>query len=148
MSGPIWNRIDQELSRRKKKHLSPSDWAALGKTIGASRAVLSNWKNRDADVPRDWHEDIAAVFDWSLDKIAGRAEVLHVKPLGVADTIPNLVSLSSLEHSLLEDLRELLPDDQERFARDVRQRAEQMRKHTTMVLERAGVKTAGPLIKG
>lgn len=70
---PVWNLIDRELSRRKRAHLQPSSWAALGRLIGADAQRIGNWKTRG--VPARVYVDIATALGWSVDALLGREEI-------------------------------------------------------------------------
>lgn len=75
--------------------------------------------------------------DW-FDKAPGS----HIEPLsGDTGSMPeNMLVLSAEEHQLLSAYRELLPEDRESLTKDLYAKAEQMRRHTEMVLAKAGVK--------
>lgn len=77
MADAVWQRIDDELERRKQRHLTPSTWSALGRTIGATDQQIHNWKKRQ--VPSRHHLAIAMAFGWSVDELLGLEPTrLHV----------------------------------------------------------------------
>lgn len=65
----VWAHIEDELHVRRLN----SAW--LGRKLRASRQVVSGWKVRG--VPTGRYEDIAALFDWTLDRLVNGA---HDKP--------------------------------------------------------------------
>lgn len=69
MTDQVWQRIDDELERRKQKHLAPGNWSALGKKISATDQQIHNWKKRQ--VPSRHHLAIAMAFGWSVDELLG-----------------------------------------------------------------------------
>lgn len=68
----VWQTIDEELLRRKAKHLAPSSWAALGRMLPtpASNQVLTNWKARG--VPPKEYVDVAAALGWTVEQLLGK----------------------------------------------------------------------------
>jgi hypothetical protein len=61
-------------------------------------------------------------------------------PAGSYALQTKLGTIEDVELELMLNMRELLPEDREQFMAEIRSRAEQMRKHAALVLERAGVK--------
>lgn len=57
---------------------------------------------------------------------------------------PSNIGMHPAEEQLLEDVRALLPEDRVRFLEEIHARAEQMREHEKLVLERVGVKRPAP----
>jgi hypothetical protein len=68
----VWGRVDRELTRRKSARLSPSSWADLGHSLGASKQTIHNWKTRG--IPKQIYPDVAAQLGWSVDQLLGIAD--------------------------------------------------------------------------
>lgn len=69
MPDAVWVVVDEELSRRKLRHLAPSSWAALGRVIHATDQQMHNWKVRG--IPARHHLAIAMAFGWTVDQLLG-----------------------------------------------------------------------------
>ena len=61
----VWGIIDAELHARR------ISWATLGRAIGVSDQVLSNWKRRK--VPASHYAAIAGFLSWTVEQVMGLA---------------------------------------------------------------------------
>lgn len=114
------------------KQSSVSEWARYGRISKEHIPHLVSW-----------FADVVGPEHWGLPAAWASASA-HIRPhTSIAEHSPPYITVSK---ALIDDFLELLPEDQERFRREIAERAEQMRKHAKMVLERAGVKnvTAAP----
>lgn len=76
----VWGIIDAELHTRR------ISWATLGRAIGVSDQVLSNWKRRK--VPASHYADIAGFLAWTVEQVMGLAP----EPIKPPAAVPVLVS--------------------------------------------------------
>lgn len=70
---PVWIAVDTELKRRRKLHLAPGDWHALGRALGVAKQVVGNWKDRGT-LPKARYPEVADMFGWTVDRLLGREE--------------------------------------------------------------------------
>lgn len=97
---PVWARIDEELRRRKAKHMVPGSWAAIGTRIDASRQTLWNWKTRG--IPPKEYAALAGALDWTVDQLLGHeAEEVNRAPV---DAPPVPGDLSARLAQLMSDI--------------------------------------------
>lgn len=64
---PVWQRINEELDRRKTTRTAPSTWAALAGMIGANSQTTTNWKTRG--VPPKQYAEIARSLGWTMEQL-------------------------------------------------------------------------------
>lgn len=128
---------------------------ALADRLGKSHSQISQLRNQvvhsTTGKQRVVGDKLAREIEQKLGRPEGWMDQLHrvesVRKVGdgrmlVVDTAVMLERYSppptSDEIQLLADLRELLPEDREHFAAEIRVRAEQMRRHTAYLLEKHG----------
>lgn len=62
----VWKRVENELHSRRQTN------AWFGRKLGASRQVVAGWKKRG--VPAIHYQRIAALFEWTLDRLVSGIE--------------------------------------------------------------------------
>lgn len=76
-----------------------------------------------------------------FERDMGATPIQALHPAASAD---QALTLTADEHRLLKDMRDLLPEELERLQEEIHGKAEQMRRHAALVLERAGVTARAP----
>jgi len=154
MSRPLDTFAQRLQYARRKRGLTQ---AILAEAVGLKQSDISKLETgrsqrttaiakilRVLRVPDPWLEDGGTEPDWeaSVPNVSYRSQGAGARALGVREGVESSGALPDDGlAAVVDDLRELLPEDRERFIADIRARAEQMRKHADMVLRRAGVKS-------
>ena len=82
---------------RKAKRLTQEQ---LADAIGATKRQVGAWERGENELPMDYADTIATLFDCSLDELAGRIEYAFVK-------LPTDDSLTDDERTLLSRFRRM-----------------------------------------
>lgn len=94
MADVVWQRINDELDRRKSKFKTPGSWAALGRSICATDQRMHNWRVRG--IPPRLHAAIALALGWSIDQLLGLDSPLEASPVEpLSSSVAHDVSLPS-----------------------------------------------------